>query len=309
MDKILQPAKLNLDVNLSADGGNGTRFTHWKTQMTHYIDSIKTTANTEELQYNVLINVISSEIFPHVSSCTKYKDAMTILEGLFVKTKNANYARHCLTTRKQRDGESVEQFLIALDTSSKDCAFEEVTAEVYRSECIRTAFIAGLKSNHIRQRLLEETKPLADTIKAAATYEQALRNNERYQAAGHLAACTVNEPYSELQQMQSPPPSPAPDQLSQAQLSAMFQPNQPRNDKGGNCQYCGFGRHPRNRCPAREAACNLCSKKGHYARMCRSYSKQGQNQKKTSAAIPSVEDPGNLFVPTYHYHPHTSSLL
>ena len=181
MDKILQPAKLNLDVNLSADGGNGTRFTHWKTQMTHYIDSIKTTANTEELQYKVLINVISSEIFPHVSSCTKYKDAMPILEGLFVKTKNANYARHCLTTRKQRDGESVEQFLIALDTSSKDCAFEEVTAEVYRGECIRTAFIAGLKSNHIRQRLLEETKPLADTIKAAATYEQALRNNERYQ--------------------------------------------------------------------------------------------------------------------------------
>ena len=115
MDKILQPAKLNLDVNLSADGGNGTRFTHWKTQMTHYIDSIKTTANTEELQYKVLINVISSEIFPHVSSCTKYKDAITILEGLFVKTKNANYARHCLTTRKQRDGESVEQFLIALD--------------------------------------------------------------------------------------------------------------------------------------------------------------------------------------------------
>ena len=103
--------------------------------------------------------------------------------------------------------------------------------------------------------------------------------------------------------MQSPPPSPAPDQLSQAQLSAMFQPNQPRNDKGGNCQYCGFGRHPRNRCPAREAACNLCSKRGNYARMCRSYSKQGQNQKKTSAAIPSVEDPGNLFVPTYHNHP------
>ena len=61
MDKILQPAKLNLDVNLSADGGNGTRFTHWKTQMTHYIDSIKTTANTEELQYKVLINVIKND--------------------------------------------------------------------------------------------------------------------------------------------------------------------------------------------------------------------------------------------------------
>ena len=245
MDKILQPAKLDLDVNLSADGGNGTRFTHWKTQMTHYIDSIKTTANTQELQYKVLINVISSEIFPHVSGCTKYSEAMTKLEGLFVKAKNPNYARHCLATRKQRDGESVEQFLIALDTLSKECAFGAVTAEVYRNECIRTAFIAGLKSNHIRQRLLEETKSLEDTIKAAATYEQALRNNECYQTAGHLAACTVNQPYPE-----PPLASPTPDQPSQLsamyptsdqlpQLSAMYQSNFCTNDKGGICQIFG----------------------------------------------------------------------
>ena len=49
LHKILQPAKLDLDINLSADGNNGTSFTHWKTQMTHYIDSIKPTADTQEL--------------------------------------------------------------------------------------------------------------------------------------------------------------------------------------------------------------------------------------------------------------------
>ena len=86
MDKILQPAKLNLDVNLSADGGNGTRFTHWKTQMTHYIDSIKTTANTEELQYKVLINVIKNDYKKVTDYLEIMKDSVREIKMLLYKS-------------------------------------------------------------------------------------------------------------------------------------------------------------------------------------------------------------------------------
>jgi hypothetical protein len=89
----------------------------------------------------------------------------------------------------------------------------------------------------------------------------------------------------------------------------MYQSNFSSNDKGGVCQFCGYGRRPRNRCPERDAVCKNCNKRGHYARMCRGYQKQGQNQRKTSAAIPSTEDPGNLSMPyTYNYNPHLATM-
>ena len=43
----------------------------------------------------------------------------------------------------------------ALKTLSKDCNFPSVTASKYREESIRDAFITGLRSPSIRQRLLE----------------------------------------------------------------------------------------------------------------------------------------------------------
>ena len=36
------------------------------------------------------------------------------------------------------------------------------------------------------------------------------------------------------------------------------------------CFFCGNARHPRAKCPARDAICNKCQKKGHFAKVCRS---------------------------------------
>lgn len=37
-----------------------------------------------------------------------------------------------------------------------------------------------------------------------------------------------------------------------------------------NCYFCGSNIHKRETCPAREATCNSCGKKGHYSRVCKS---------------------------------------
>ena len=90
---------------------------------------------------------------------TQYSQAIEILKSLFVKEKNENFARHCLANRSQNEGESIEQYIMALETLGKQCNFEAVNAVQHREQCIRTAFIGGLHSNHIRQRLLEEKNP------------------------------------------------------------------------------------------------------------------------------------------------------
>ena len=38
--------------------------------------------------------------------------------------------------------------------------------------------------------------------------------------------------------------------------------------KGGKCSRCGRGPHSRQQCPARDAECHNCKKKGHYSAKC-----------------------------------------
>ena len=46
------------------------------------------------------------------------------------------------------------------------------------------------------------------------------------------------------------------------------------------CFFCRFGRHPRSKCPAREAECKGCGKIGHFQRVCKS-----KQTKKTVSSI------------------------
>ena len=41
-------------------------------------------------------------------------------------------------------------------------------------------------------------------------------------------------------------------------------------EKKETCYFCGYNRHPRSECPARDHVCNVCSITGHYERVCRS---------------------------------------
>ena len=51
--------------------------------------------------------------------------AIELLRALFVKVKNENFARHCLAYRTQKDGESIEQYILVLEKLAKDMCFQE----------------------------------------------------------------------------------------------------------------------------------------------------------------------------------------
>ena len=91
------------------------------------------------------------------------------------------FARHLLATRRQLPGESLQQFLQVLKTLSKDCSFRAVTAEQYRWELIRDAFINGLASAAVRQRLLErEDLSLEAALEQAYCLERAQQQSSSY---------------------------------------------------------------------------------------------------------------------------------
>jgi hypothetical protein len=173
-------------------------FTHWLATFSNFLATLSTTVTTDEARYRVLINYVSPDIYLHISSVTTYAAAVDLLKALFVKVKNENFARHCLSYRTQKDGESIEQYILALEKLAKDCVFKKVEANEHQSLCVRTAFIGGLKNPAIRQRLLEETKSLRDTVASAITLEQAYMNSEQYQRGNSGFPSTVNAAFESV---------------------------------------------------------------------------------------------------------------
>lgn len=65
----------------------------------------------------------------------------------------------------------------------------------------------------------------------------------------------------------------------------------PQDDKKeSSCQFCGIDhKGPRSKCPASGKTCGLCSKKGHFARMCKGKKNQKEPPRKPQSTAKSVQ--------------------
>ena len=64
-----------------------------------------------------------------------------MLKAAYIKKKNNVYVRHLLVSRHQQPGESVAEYAQTLKALAKECTFGAVTADEYRAELTRDAFI------------------------------------------------------------------------------------------------------------------------------------------------------------------------
>ena len=104
----------------------------------------------------LLINHVSPNIYSYFEDCDSYASAKKELDKVYLKKDlNDVYARHRLLTRRQLPGEDITQFSHSIKELAKDCDCRALTAEEFRAELARDAFITGLQSSNRRQRLLE----------------------------------------------------------------------------------------------------------------------------------------------------------
>ena len=130
----------------------------------------------------ILINFVAPEIYELFSDSNNYDEAIAKLKAAYVKTPNETFARHTLSSRKQRPEESLDEYLRVLTVLSKDCNFKPVTASEHRDQFIRDAFISGLLNNQIRQRVLENKElDLQTAFDQARSIDTALKSAEYYQ--------------------------------------------------------------------------------------------------------------------------------
>ena len=175
MDKALQPERFDTQPNTPT---SAKEFEHWLKTFEHYCEVLPQD-NLDKLK--LLTVYISPAVYDFVRDNVTYATAIAALKAVYVKPTNEVFARHVLATRKQKSGETFDEFLQALKTLSRECNFVAVTAEKNKQNAIRDAFITGLQSNAIRQRLLENrTLDLDTAFDQARSLESAQKNVESY---------------------------------------------------------------------------------------------------------------------------------
>ncbi|XP_026328609.1 uncharacterized protein LOC113236663 [Hyposmocoma kahamanoa] len=218
MERFLRPDKLNIDPT----GNSASKeWEHWKRTFESFLSNF--TKETAGMKIDILINHVSPTIFAYISECTTYEEALDILDKLFNKPKNVVYARYILATRRQKHDESIDTYMQVLKLLAKDCQFGKVDAETNKSDNIRDAFITGLNSSKIRQRLLENlTLSLDKAYDQARSLEMAEMNSQSYESSN----------------------------LNAVQGSSKEEESSAASFFKRKCFFCGGRVHPRKDCPA-----------------------------------------------------------
>ena len=171
MDKVLRPERLEVDPS---SPNARTDYKHWLRTFRNYLTAVPD-KNVPGL--HVLINFVSATVYSYIEGATTLDGALEMLQRIYAKPKNEIFARHRLATRRQKEDETLEEFLRSLHLLAKDCNFKAVTAEQSQNDAIRDAFINGITSHSIRQRLLENcTSNLEEAFNKARSMEAAERN-------------------------------------------------------------------------------------------------------------------------------------
>ena len=253
MEKFMRPERF--------DGHQGTsaaQWKHWHRTFSNFLTKCGELSQSDKLE--LLINHISPDVFENISDCENYDSAIDILKSLYIKPVNRIFARYQLSTRKQLSHESLDQFLQSLRSLAKDCEFQSLTQKQRTEMAIMDAFISGLNSNVIRQRLLENGNLTLETaFQQARTLDLAQQNAESYSSVnlGAVASTDINKTG-----------------LNPDVYESRREENNSSNSTAGvfksKCMFCGNTSHPRRLCPAKEVTCFKCSKKGHFSKVCRS---------------------------------------
>ena len=146
-------------------------YDHWFKTFDTFLEAVRTAAkNADKInKLGLLTSLLTHQTFAFIADSTNYEEAREVLNNAYHRRNNIIFARHLLMTRTQKPSESINKYVHALRQLARDCAFQNVTAEVYKDELTGGAFISGINSSVFRQRLLEDNNlGFQTTVKKSA---------------------------------------------------------------------------------------------------------------------------------------------
>ena len=206
--------------------------------------------------------------FPHdnIYDLTTLK-LWKMMEIALIRPRNITFDRYVFFSRKQKKGETVEQFYSILKELSENCDFEN------REEAIiRDIFITNMLDNDIQRELLRDTVEPERALSIAVNMEMGNQNQQRISTNNEATGSTVNA----IQQFNRFRGAGVRGNLSSRAVT--------NRASVGRCRGCGQIWTPTHRqvCPAMSKKCNHCGLQNHFAKVCRRRLNNTRNTQQTN---------------------------
>ena len=183
-----------------------------------------------------------------------YNAVKQAFEEYFSPRRYIIYERAKFFRRVQAEGESVEQFIRALNESADRCEFPD------RATQIRDRIVVGMRDQTVSREMQRMDIDLLTEAKAVSMARQA-EEVER-----QMRELTLPKSVDEVKPSRRRKPRVAPSShQSNTNSDRITQLSRP-------CNRCGHVKHFNDKCPAIDRRCNVCSMLGHYGSCCKSKS-------------------------------------
>ena len=240
-------------------------WTRWKKRFEQFRAASGLKGQAEERQVNTLLYCIGDEADTVLTSTNikdddrkKYDAVLSKLDSFFQVRKNVIFERAKFNRRNQLDGESVERYITVLYALVETCEYGAL-----QDEMLRDRIVVGIRDKALSERMqaeasltLEKAKTMARQKEAIAEQSSQLRGDGSKQSPIAVDQVRGGQPH--------------PTRRGNA-IDIGRSNNKPRGGPAGNpqCTRCGKPKHPRgDRCPARDATCHKCNRKGHFQSQC-----------------------------------------
>ena len=199
----------------------------------------------------VLASVIAEEEDQGVEQQQQtYDSVIEKFEKFFRVRKNVIFERARFNRRNQAPGESAEEYIMALYKLAEDCDYG-----IMKSELIRDRLVVGIRDTNLSERLQLDPKLTLESAKKAVRQREAVKEQQKELSISNTGVDTVR---ASRRQTNTP---------ITRQRTKNVRTKQPQF-RWQKCTRCGKEPHKRDICPARDAKCHQCNRRGHYSSQC-----------------------------------------
>ena len=194
-----------------------------------------------------------------VDDAKVYAKVTDAFEKYFAPRKYIIYERARFFRRNQQPGETVEQYVRALNDIADRCEFTN------RSEQMRDRIVVGITDTNCRREMQKmDVAKLTEEV-AINMARQSEQVDKHVKDLSENCTVSKSDAVDTVTKTRATGSGAYPKRGNSAGNST--------NRQGRNntpCTRCGYLTHTKGTCPAKDTDCKKCGKVGHYAKMCRS---------------------------------------
>lgn len=182
-----------------------------------------------------------------------YNTVIEKLDSFFKVRKNVIFERARFNRRSQLEGETADQYIMALMQLVESCEYGTL-----RQDMLRDRIVVGIRDSAMSERLQLDPDLKLDKAMKFVRQREAVHEGQlvlKGTEDGSVMPANVDE--TKLGRRRPP---------KRSSVNTKPKPSNPT--RRTRCNRCGKDAHPKDKCPAREAICHSCKKKEHYSSQC-----------------------------------------